>query len=158
MYSHLRAWTTSGRAEGCEERIRTFSEVSARSTFEHRGESRGIDDSLWFDLGLCQSLFSSRSALYTDVKMIMRTRFERLALGRTLALTAAMTSLTALVGVGCQKSTTSILIERTNAQKNALTSTADDLRTGWYPNQPGLNPNSGGQCAFGEQWAASRAA
>ena len=31
----------------------------------------------------------------------------------------------------------------------------DPLRTGWYPNQPGLNPNAGGQCAFGEQWAAS---
>jgi hypothetical protein len=30
----------------------------------------------------------------------------------------------------------------------------DPLRTGWYPNQPGLNPNAGGQCAFGEQWAA----
>jgi hypothetical protein len=30
----------------------------------------------------------------------------------------------------------------------------DPLRTGWYPDQPGLNPSAGGQCAFGEQWAA----
>jgi PQQ-like domain len=30
----------------------------------------------------------------------------------------------------------------------------DPLRTGWYPDQPGLNPSAGGQCVFGEQWAA----
>lgn len=30
----------------------------------------------------------------------------------------------------------------------------DPLRSGWYPDQPGLNPNAGGQCAFGEQWSA----
>jgi hypothetical protein len=30
----------------------------------------------------------------------------------------------------------------------------DPLRTGWYPDQPGLNPSAGGQCTFGELWAA----
>jgi hypothetical protein len=30
----------------------------------------------------------------------------------------------------------------------------DPLRSGWYPDQPGLNPSAGGQCAFGEQWSA----
>jgi outer membrane protein assembly factor BamB len=30
----------------------------------------------------------------------------------------------------------------------------DPLRSGWYPNQPGLNPSGGGGCAFGEQWSA----
>ena len=30
----------------------------------------------------------------------------------------------------------------------------DPLRTGWYPNQPGLNPSAGGQCTFGEQWSS----
>jgi outer membrane protein assembly factor BamB len=29
----------------------------------------------------------------------------------------------------------------------------DPLRTGWYPDQPGLDPNAGGQCTFGELWA-----
>jgi len=29
----------------------------------------------------------------------------------------------------------------------------DPLRTGWYPDQPGLNPSAGGQCTFGEQWS-----
>jgi PQQ-like domain len=38
--------------------------------------------------------------------------------------------------------------------QTAPSGTNDPLRTGWYPNQPGLNPNAGGQCAFGEQWAA----
>jgi hypothetical protein len=30
----------------------------------------------------------------------------------------------------------------------------DPLRSGWYPDQPGLNPSAGGQCAFGELWAS----
>jgi len=30
----------------------------------------------------------------------------------------------------------------------------DPLRTGWYPDQPGLNPSAGGECGFGEQWSA----
>ena len=30
----------------------------------------------------------------------------------------------------------------------------DPLRTGWYPDQPGLNPSAGGACAFGELWSA----
>ncbi len=29
----------------------------------------------------------------------------------------------------------------------------DPLRSGWYPDQPGLNPSAGGGCAFGEQWS-----
>jgi hypothetical protein len=29
----------------------------------------------------------------------------------------------------------------------------DPLRTGWYPDQPGLNPSAGGGCGFGEQWS-----
>jgi hypothetical protein len=29
----------------------------------------------------------------------------------------------------------------------------DPLRTGWYPDQPGLNPSAGGQCTFGQQWS-----
>ncbi|HEV3133776.1 MAG TPA: PQQ-binding-like beta-propeller repeat protein [Acidimicrobiia bacterium] len=29
----------------------------------------------------------------------------------------------------------------------------DPLRTGWYPDQPGLNPSAGGTCGFGEQWS-----
>jgi hypothetical protein len=29
----------------------------------------------------------------------------------------------------------------------------DPLRTGWYPDQPGLNPSAGGQCTFGELWS-----
>ena len=31
----------------------------------------------------------------------------------------------------------------------------DPLRSGWYPDQPGLNPSAGGQCAFGEQWSTA---
>jgi putative pyrroloquinoline-quinone binding quinoprotein len=27
------------------------------------------------------------------------------------------------------------------------------LRSGWYPDQPGLNPSAGGECAFGELWS-----
>jgi hypothetical protein len=30
----------------------------------------------------------------------------------------------------------------------------DPLRSGWYPDQPGLNPSAGGECAFGQQWSA----
>ena len=30
----------------------------------------------------------------------------------------------------------------------------DPLRSGWYPDQPGLNPSAGGTCAFGELWSA----
>lgn len=30
----------------------------------------------------------------------------------------------------------------------------DPLRTGWYPDQPGLNPSVGGECAFGQLWSA----
>jgi len=30
----------------------------------------------------------------------------------------------------------------------------EPLQTGWYPNQPGLNPSVGGGCGFGEQWSA----
>ena len=29
----------------------------------------------------------------------------------------------------------------------------DPLRTGWYPDQPGLDPSAGGGCGFGEQWS-----
>lgn len=29
----------------------------------------------------------------------------------------------------------------------------DPLRSGWYPDQPGLNPSAGGECAFGELWS-----
>lgn len=29
----------------------------------------------------------------------------------------------------------------------------DPLRTGWYPDQPGLNPSAGGGCGFGERWS-----
>jgi hypothetical protein len=31
----------------------------------------------------------------------------------------------------------------------------DPLRSGWYPDQPGLNPSAGGECAFGELWSSS---
>jgi hypothetical protein len=31
----------------------------------------------------------------------------------------------------------------------------DPLRSGWYPDQPGLNPSAGGECAFGELWSAA---
>ena len=27
------------------------------------------------------------------------------------------------------------------------------MRTGWYPDQPGLNPSAGGGCAFGQLWS-----
>lgn len=29
----------------------------------------------------------------------------------------------------------------------------EPLQTGWYPNQPGLNPSVGGGCGFGQQWS-----
>jgi hypothetical protein len=29
------------------------------------------------------------------------------------------------------------------------------LRTGWYPDQPGLNPSAGGDCSFGELWSSA---
>jgi len=29
----------------------------------------------------------------------------------------------------------------------------EPLQTGWYPNQPGLNPSAGGGCGFDEQWS-----
>ena len=31
----------------------------------------------------------------------------------------------------------------------------DPLRSGWYPDQPGLNPSAGGECGFGEVWSKS---
>src|SRR3954470_948725 len=36
-----------------------------------------------------------------------------------------------------------------------LTSTADDLRTGWYPNQPELDPVIVGGPSFGRLWATA---
>ncbi|HYV59447.1 MAG TPA: PQQ-binding-like beta-propeller repeat protein, partial [Acidimicrobiia bacterium] len=29
----------------------------------------------------------------------------------------------------------------------------EPLQTGWYPNQPGLDPSAGGACGFGQQWS-----
>jgi len=41
-----------------------------------------------------------------------------------------------------------------NAAAGSPVAGNDPLRSGWYPDQPGLNPSAGGQCAFGEQWSA----
>src|SRR6266516_1643695 len=31
----------------------------------------------------------------------------------------------------------------------------DPLRSGWYPDQPRLNPSAGGECTFGQLWAGN---
>jgi outer membrane protein assembly factor BamB len=41
-----------------------------------------------------------------------------------------------------------------NASPGSPVSGNDPLRTGWYPDQPGLNPSAGGTCSFGELWSA----
>jgi PQQ-like domain len=41
-----------------------------------------------------------------------------------------------------------------NGSSGSPVSGNDPLRSGWYPDQPGLNPSAGGGCAFGELWSA----
>jgi hypothetical protein len=41
-----------------------------------------------------------------------------------------------------------------NAASGSPVSGNDPLRSGWYPDQPGLNSSAGGGCAFGQLWSA----
>src|SRR5258708_5372034 len=63
------------------------------------------------------------------------------ALTAAVAVTALATTL-----FGCETKPTS---EQVNAH---LTSTSDNLRTGWYPTQPGLDPVIVGGPSFGRVW------
>src|SRR5258708_6209034 len=60
----------------------------------------------------------------------MTLYFKRIASALTVTIAALSTA------VGCQSTETKTFRDR----NNPLTSTADDLRTGWYPNQPALDP------------------
>lgn len=77
----------------------------------------------------------------------MGTKRRDVAL-KTLGVLTILSSLSTLSGCGRSQ-------ERETPRAEPLTSTADDLRTGWYPNQPDLDPVIVGGPSFGRLWATT---
>jgi outer membrane protein assembly factor BamB len=58
-----------------------------------------------------------------------------------------LVGLTLAAGAGCKSSYEPLI-----TSSGAITATADDQRTGWYPNQPQLSPSIVGGPTFGRLW------
>src|SRR5437763_750231 len=85
---------------------------------------------------------NSGCALRTEKR---RSRMRRRARAEGMGLIVA--ALAASRGAGCKRAYQPVV-----TASGAITATADDLRTGWYPNQPGLSPALVGGPTFGRLW------
>jgi hypothetical protein len=76
--------------------------------------------------------------------------FERVSLSRfRLVFLGAVSSVVVAAGAGCQAPPSS---DTSKLARGPLTATADDLRTGWYSDEPGLDPVIVGGPSFGRVW------
>jgi hypothetical protein len=86
---------------------------------------------------LQERVVESRGPRTAQRAAAMTARTRSSGRGGTATTWDALASLALVLAVGCHRSSPDLV-----TKTGAITATADDLRTGWYSNQPALDPGA----------------